>query len=339
MSRKLLKGFSVPLIIAAILIAAPVFSQDNSKAISGTVTDGETGEGLPGVSVYVSGTTTGTITDIDGKYQIRVSDDAILIFSYVGYVNQEIAVNNQSTIDVALATDLQSLEEVVVVGYGEVKKSDLTGSVVSMDSKQLAKTNKVDAVSALQGQVPGVVIQRTDNKPGAGGFNIRIRGASTINTNETASNGGFNPGQNPLFIVDGIFVSDISFLNPADIERMDVLKDASATAIYGSRGSNGVVIIQTKRGASGKMTVRYNNYVGVKEAYHLPPMFDADGYVQFVKDVVVGNEFAQTNGDLSMRASDVDIADYFSDEEMENVANGVNTDWVDLILKNGLCLS
>ena len=335
MSRKLLKGFSVPLIIAAILIAAPVFSQDNSKAISGTVTDGETGEGLPGVSVYVSGTTTGTITDIDGKYQIRVSDDAILIFSYVGYVNQEIAVNNQSTIDVALATDLQSLEEVVVVGYGEVKKSDLTGSVVSMDSKQLAKTNKVDAVSALQGQVPGVVIQRTDNKPGAGGFNIRIRGASTINTNETASNGGFNPGQNPLFIVDGIFVSDISFLNPADIERMDVLKDASATAIYGSRGSNGVVIIQTKRGASGKMTVRYNNYVGVKEAYHLPPMFDADGYVQFVKDVVVGNEFAQTNGDLSMRASDVDIADYFSDEEMENVANGVNTDWVDLILKNG----
>ena len=308
---------------------------DVAVAVTGTVTDQETGEGLPGVTVLEQGTTNGTITDYNGNYKLNVEEGASLVFSFVGYLNQTIKVAGQSTIDIQMATDVRALEEVVVIGYGEVKKSDLTGSVVSMDDKKLEKVNKVDAVSALQGQVPGVAIQRTDNKPGAGGFNIRIRGASTINSNETASQGGFNPGQNPLFIVDGIFVSDISFLNPADIARMDVLKDASATAIYGSRGSNGVVIIKTKQGQSGQLKVRYNNYVGVRQAYHLPKIFDAAGYVDFIKDVVVGREFAQTNGDLTMRASDVDISNYFDAEEMANVANGVDTDWVDLILQNG----
>lgn len=335
MRRALTNGMAVPVFLVCVLLALPGFAQDSEKVVTGTVTDGENNQGLPGVSVSIEGTTSGTITDVDGNYKISVNESATLVFSYVGYVSEEVAVGNQSVIDVSLIPDLTSLDEVVVIGYGEIKKSDLTGSVVSMDAKQLEKANKVDAVSALQGQVPGVVVQRTNNKPGDGGFNIRIRGASTINSNETAEQGGFSPGQNPLFIVDGVFVSDISFLNPSDIERMDVLKDASATAIYGSRGSNGVVIIKTKRGDTGKLSVRYNNYVGFKQAYHLPEIFNADEYVQFVKDVVVGNEFAETNGDLSFRSSDVNIEDYFSEEELENYADGVDTDWVDLILQNG----
>ncbi|MEK6478981.1 TonB-dependent receptor [Catalinimonas sp. 4WD22] len=304
-----------------------------AKTITGKVTD-ENNDPLPGVSILVKNTTTGTVTDIEGNYRLNVSDDATtLVFSSVGYTTEEVAIGDQNVINVSLVPDIQALGEVVVVGYGEVKRTDLTGSVVSMDAEQLEKVNKVDAVSSLQGQVPGVVIQRTDNKPGSGGFNIRIRGASTINTNETAAQGGFNPGQNPLFIVDGIFVDDISFLNPADIERMDVLKDASATAIYGSRGSNGVVIIKTKRGSEGKLSVRYNNYVGVKQAYHLPPNYNGPEYVEFLKDVVVGNQFA--SGDLDYRREDVVLSDYLDEEEMQNVADGVNTDWVDLILQNG----
>ncbi len=307
--------------------------QSEKITISGNITDLDTGNGLPGVTVLQNGTLNGSISDVDGNYKISVDKGATLTFSYVGYISQEIQVSSSTKIDIVMQVDFQSLEEVVVIGYGEVKKNDLTGSVVSMDTEALEKTNKIDAVSALQGQVPGVVIQRTDNKPGGGGYNIRIRGASTINSNETSSQGGFNPGQNPLFIVDGIFVTDISFLNPTDIERMDVLKDASATAIYGSRGSNGVVIIKTKKGKSGKLSVRYNNYFGSKQAYHLPPVYDTDGYVEFLKDVVVGNAFA--TGDLSYNRDDVVQSDYLDSEELQNVNDGVSTDWVDLILKNG----
>lgn len=321
-----------------VVIAAEVFESANAEVkaevtVKGKITDQDTGEPLPGVTILEKGTANGTISDFNGDYKITVNSESILVFSFVGYTNQEETVGGRSVIDVVLAPDVQALEEIVVIGYGEVKRADLTGSVVSMDSRKIASANKIDAASALQGQVPGVVIQRTDNKPGGGGMNIRIRGASTINTNETASQGGFNPGQNPLFIVDGIFVDDISFLNPADIDRMDVLKDASATAIYGSRGSNGVVIIKTKRGASGKLSVRYNNYVGVKQAYHLPTIQDGPGYVEYLKDVVVGNQYA--SGNYNYTRDDVVLSDWLDAEELQNVADGVSTNWVDLILQNG----
>lgn len=301
--------------------------------VTGKVVDPETNEGLPGVTVLAKGTTNGTITDVEGNYKISVDPQATLVFSFVGYAPMEVAVNGRTTIDVSMELDVQSLEEVVVIGYGEVKRADLTGSVVSMDSKQIEKTNKVDAISSLQGQVPGVVIQRTDNRPGGGNFNIRIRGSSTINNDETAFRGGYVPGQNPLFIVDGMFVNDISFLNPADIERMDVLKDASATAIYGSRGSNGVVIIKTKRGSSGKLTVRYNNYFGVKQATHLPPIMDAEKFYNLAVDMGVGREFA--TGNLNFTRDDVDINTYMSAGLQQNYADGVDTDWIDLISQNG----
>ena len=301
--------------------------------VNGTVTD-PTGFPLPGVTVLKKGTTSGTITDGNGNYSIsEVSADATLIFSFIGMKSQEVFVDGRTKIDVVLQEETIGLDEVVAIGYGSVKKADLTGSVSSVDRQKLERANKVDAISALEGQTAGVVIQRTDNKPGSGGFNIRIRGASTINSNQTADQGGFNPGQNPLFIVDGIFVDDISFLNPGDIERMDILKDASATAIYGSRGSNGVILIETKQGKEGKLRITYNNYFGFKQAYHLPAMQDATGYVELVKDAVVGNEFAA--GNLDYRKSDVVLSDFLDSEELQNVADGVNTDWVDLILVNG----
>ncbi|MGY5353349.1 SusC/RagA family TonB-linked outer membrane protein [Wenyingzhuangia sp. IMCC45467] len=287
---------------------------------------------IPGANVIIKGTSKGTITDFDGNYELNIAKGDVLEMSYIGYKTKEITYNGEPILNVRLEETNTQLDEVIIVGYGTVKRKDVTGSVASMNSEALEKTNKVDAVSALQGQAPGVVIQRTDNKPGSGGFNIRIRGASTINSNDS---NGFNPGQNPLFIVDGIFVEDISFLNPADIERMDVLKDASATAIYGSRGSNGVVLIETKKGKTGKLKINYSNYVGIKQAYHLPPMFNSKQYVQFVKDAAVGNEFSKTNGDLTYRSDDVVLSDYFDTQELQNIADGVDTDWIDLILNNG----
>ncbi|PMD92291.1 SusC/RagA family TonB-linked outer membrane protein [Siphonobacter sp. BAB-5405] len=319
--------------------SSPVASQQPSlevqdQVITGKVTD-EKGEGLPGVNILLKGTSRGNTTDAEGNFKLTIPENAdnTLVFSLVGYMSQEVAVGTRTTLDVQLKQDIKSLEEVVVIGYGTVKKSDVTGAVASIDSKNIEKVNRVDAASAIQGQVPGVMVQRTDNKPGSGGFNIRIRGASTIHTTETAANAGYTPGQNPLFIVDGIFVNDISFLNPADIDRMDVLKDASATAIYGSRGTNGVVIIQTKKGESGKLTVRYNNYVGVKEVYHLPPIYNTTGYVDYLKDVVVGNQYA--SGNYNFTRNDVNLPNYLNAEELKNINDGVSTNWIDLITRKG----
>lgn len=329
-----MKKLNFKFLMLALLIGLSSNTWAQTLEVSGVVVDDQNVT-MPGVSVIVKGTTTGTVTNFDGEFGITVpTGTEILVFSFVGCETQEITLDGKTTsYQVKLATSTIGLDEVVAIGYGTVKKSDLTGSVTSVGAKQLAKANKVDAVSAMQGQTAGVVIQRTDNKPGAGGYNIRIRGASTINTNQTANQGGFTPGQNPLFIVDGIFVDDISFLNPADISRMDILKDASATAVYGSRGSNGVVLIATKRGKRGKLKVDYSNYFGVKQAYNLPSIFNSAGYVQLVKDAAVGGQFA--SGNLSYRASDVDITEFFDAEEQQNVADGIDTDWVDLLLKTG----
>ncbi|RXG12425.1 TonB-linked SusC/RagA family outer membrane protein [Leeuwenhoekiella aestuarii] len=330
---------TLALLSTTTIMAAPLFAEISfsyeQKTISGVVYDTQSGETLPGVSVSIKGANTGTITDLDGSFQLQVEPGAVLVFSYVGYLTQEVPVQNQTSLTVNLETDIQSLEEVAIIGYGKVKRSNLTGSVSTVSAETLEQTNKVDAVSSIQGQVAGVTVQRTDNKPGGGGFNIRVRGANTINTG--SGNGGYSPGQNPLFVVDGIFVDDISFLNPADIERMDVLKDAASAAIYGSRGTNGVVIIQTKKGKEGKMTVRYNNYVGFKEIYNLPPVFNGKSYIPFLRDVVVGNQFASNkDGNYGQySAAAVNINDYLSDEELQNIANGVSTDWVDLITRNG----
>ncbi|RAJ97471.1 TonB-linked SusC/RagA family outer membrane protein [Larkinella arboricola] len=253
------------------------------KTITGTVTS-ETGEGLPGVSVVIQGTTRGTTTDAQGSYRINVpNDETTLVFSFVGYVSQEQIVRARSIINVQLAPDTKSLNEVVVVGYGQVKKSDLTGAVASVPVEEIRKVAVTSLDQALQGRAAGVQITQNSGAPG-GSTSIRIRGGNSIQ------------GDNePLYVIDGIpFKNDgagsgssfnvLSTLNPSDIESISVLKDASSTAIYGSRGANGVVIITTKRGKAGKSTISLETYYGVQNVRRKYPVLNAREYAQFVND-------------------------------------------------------
>ena len=223
--------------------------------VTGTITSAEDATGLPGVNVIVKGTAQGTVTDIEGNYNIEVADEStVLTFSSVGFVSQEIVVGSQSVIDILLITDLTALEEIVVIGYGTMKKSDVTGSVSSVTPDELIDRPVVNIGQALQNKVSGVqVVKQGAGYPGSKPI-IRIRGTNSINSNSS-----------PLFVVDGIVGVNnaLENINPQDIETMDILKDASATAIYGTRGANGVIIITTKRGEVGKTRVSYNGSMTV----------------------------------------------------------------------------
>lgn len=215
-------------------------------SISGTVTDLNSGEALIGVSILVKGTGTGTITDIEGNYQIEVDEGQTLVFTYTGYAAQEIIVGQNPIIDVALSASVAELNEVVVVGYGVQRKRDVTGAIVSVDEEQLAQRTPVNVFEAIQGQMAGIQINTGSGAPGENGV-IRIRGAST-----------FNAGTSPLFILDGQPVDNIDNINPNDIKSIEVLKDGASAAIYGSRSANGVIIVTTKSGQSGKTSITAN---------------------------------------------------------------------------------
>lgn len=218
------------------------------RLISGKVTD-PSGAGLPGVTIQLKGTTSGTVSDIDGKYKINVSGGT-LVFSYIGFVNQEIEITNQSVIDVLLLEDTRLLNEVVVIGYGAQKKKDLSTAVVVVGEKDIKDRPIVSAAQALQGKAAGVQVTQPSGKPG-GGLAVRVRGATSV----IASN-------EPLYVVDGVPTTDISGLSPLDIASMTVLKDASSSAIYGARAANGVVLISTKRGKDDAPVISFNTYYG-----------------------------------------------------------------------------
>jgi len=210
------------------------------RTITGTVSASDTKETLPGTSVLIKGTTTGSVSDINGRYTIKVSQfPAVLLFSYVGYQSQEVPVGDKLEIDIELQVQKTSLDEVVVIGYGTVRKSDLSGSVGSVKSEDITKITALNPVQSLQGKVAGVQVTSTSGDPGESPV-VRIRGVGTFNNS------------NPIYVVDGIIMDNISFLNSADITSMEVLKDASATAIYGSRGANGVIMVTTKQGKIGQ---------------------------------------------------------------------------------------
>ena len=211
-------------------------AQQENRIIKGKVID-EKGETLIGVSILVKGTTIGTVTDFDGNFSLEVPKNGTLVISYVGYKSQEIKVSGRTDFAITLASDNKLLDEVVVVGYGVVKKSDLTGSVGSVKSETIAAKGSTSVMESLQGQVAGVNISQSSSRAGDG-FKIQIRGKSSLNEAE------------PLYVIDGVACDNMDFLNPMDIEKVDVLKDASSTAIYGSRATNGVVMITTKKGAS-----------------------------------------------------------------------------------------
>lgn len=251
------------ILLALILpICSLVYGQD---IISGKVTDSE-GEPLIGVNAMVKGTSRGAVTNIEGNFKLEASANDVIVLSYIGFVTEEVPVGNRSNIEVSLMEDIESLQEVVVVGYGTQKKSDITGAVTSVKADQLQEIATPDVLQALQGRVAGVQIIANSGEPGAG-MRIRIRGT-----------GSLNAGSDPLYVVDGFQTGDISYLNPNDIESMEILKDASATAIYGSRGANGVVLISTKKGKVGKPQFTFDAYGGVQQAARLMPLTNAAEY-------------------------------------------------------------
>ena len=251
----LLSAFSVNAAMAAPAPAGTVdevMAVQQGKKVTGVVVDG-TGEPVIGANVVVKGTTNGTITDFDGNYTIEgVSANDVLVVSYIGYLSQEIPVGSQSAINVTLKEDSQALDEVVVVGYGTQRKSDVTGSIAVADAEDILRGDNFNALAGLKGKASGVNIFTNSGQPG-GATRVMIRGIGTINSSS-----------NPLYVVDGVVMEDFQFLNPNDIERMEVLKDASATAIYGARGANGVIMVTTKRGKDGEgVSVNYAGYISV----------------------------------------------------------------------------
>ncbi|MGZ3767611.1 MAG: TonB-dependent receptor plug domain-containing protein, partial [Mucilaginibacter sp.] len=253
------------------------------RQVTGKVTNDD-GSPITGVNVMVKGSNTGTVTDADGNFSVSIPDGpATLVFTSVGFEKKEVAVNNQKSITVALSLQNKELNEVVVIGYGLARKSDLTGSVASIKAEDLKKTQVTSFDQALQGRAAGVQVTQLSGKPGAE-TSIRIRGTSSINA-----------GNEPLYVIDGMLVSSdgadmstgvtrgprigpLSSINPSDIESIEILKDASATAIYGSRGANGVVLITTKRGRSGMGSVNFETYYGVQQISHKVNVLDAEQF-------------------------------------------------------------
>ena len=239
------------------------------KSVSGTVLD-KAGMSVIGASVVVKGTGNGTITDLDGKFVLsNVPEDATLEISFVGYKSQLIPVQGKTTVDVTLEEDTETLDEVVVIGYGSVKKSNLTGAVASMGQEAIKDRPMARAESALQGQLAGVTVRTTTGEPGAD-MQIRVRGAASVNASA-----------DPLYVVDGVPTTTLSGINPSDILSIEVLKDAASAAIYGSRGSNGVVIVSTKKGKSGKPTVSFNASVGIQTLEKKLDVLSATEWMEF----------------------------------------------------------
>ncbi|GAB4021331.1 TonB-dependent receptor [Spirosoma koreense] len=282
--------------------------------ITGTVTS-ETGEGLPGVSVVLKGTTRGTTTDAEGTYKLVVPDDpgskatTTLVFSFVGYSNQEVLVGNRTTVDVQLAPDQKSLNEVVVVGYGTQQKEDITGAIAIASAKELKDPPVAQVAQMLQGKLVGVRIDQVSGRPGEG-MNIKVRGSVSITA-----------GANPLYVVDGMPITgDINTINPAEIESISVLKDAASSSLYGSRAGNGVVLIQTKQAKAGKTQIDFNAYYGfekIPDARKLK-MMNAEQYAQFQKEI------AESNG-RAVNPAFQNPAQYA----------GKGTNWFDVVTRTG----
>lgn len=254
------------------------------RVVTGTVTEADTGDPIPGANVVVKGTASGTVTDLDGKYSVNIEDEsAVLVFSFVGFVSYEVQVGNQTVIDVSLESDITALSEVVVTGYGTQEKKEITSAVASVKEEAFQVGNVQDAAQLIQGKVAGLTIVRAGANPNAG-FSVRLRGLSTFNND--------NPG--PLVVVDGVIGADLNNVDPNDIESMDVLKDASASAIYGTRGANGVIIVTTKTGKKGTLQVDYNGFVSADSPYRFPDMLSADEWREFSQELGLGVDFGES---------------------------------------------
>jgi TonB-linked SusC/RagA family outer membrane protein len=337
------------LLMAFIVTISSAIAQ---KQVTGKVTD-DSGQPLPGATIVVKGTTNGTVSNTNGNYSIlNVPEDAVLVFSFVGMLSQETTVGNQTTINVTMVAETIGLEEVVAIGYGVQKKSDVTGAVTSVSSEEINSRPVKNAVEAMQGKAAGVDIT-SNERPGTIG-SINIRGVRSL----TASN-------SPLYVVDGIplltgtvntavsssnsvTLGGIDNLNPNDIQSIDILKDASATAIYGSRGANGVVLITTKQGKAGKFTLNFDTSVTTEEIHEFSPLFSAEGYIEYrrwAKYFIVG-QTDYPRGDQPTQANDAKI--FVGDNTAwDNILKGwsgstwdgsklTTTNWMDLVTRTGI---
>lgn len=286
-----------------------------NRTVTGTVTSGTDGEALIGVSVQIQERpAVGTITDLDGKYSIQARSNETLIFSYIGYQTQKIKAN-KTIVNVQLKEDSKILDEVVVVGYGTMKRSDLTGAVTSVSEDEIKQSVVTSLDQALQSRAAGVSVTQNSGAPG-GGISVSIRGINSLNGNE------------PLYVVDGVAISGnnntnssvLSAINPSDIVSMEILKDASATAIYGSRASNGVVLITTRQGQAGKTQISYEGYYGLQQ---LPKKLD----------VMNLREYAEYQ---NMRAEIIGFGERAEFADISLLGEG--TDWQDEIFRMPPCI-
>lgn len=289
-----------------------------TKTVKGTIID-ESGEPLIGVSIVVKGTSTGTITDFNGNFSINLpAGRKELVISYIGYKEQTVTVTGNGPVNVKMVSDTQALDEVVVVGYGTMKKRDLTGAITSVKSEDVVMNPSSNPMQALQGKVAGLDITRESGQAGSG-VKMQLRGNRSFQKDSG----------NPLFIIDGM-PGDYSTLNPNDIESIEVLKDASSTAIYGSSGANGVILITTKGGKEGKAIVNFNAYVGVNGWSRTPEMRSGESYIQTLRDASVG----AGDGRWSSVADDKNL--FTTDAEWNAHQNGQYIDWVDALLKTSV---
>ncbi|WP_245586403.1 SusC/RagA family TonB-linked outer membrane protein [Olivibacter sitiensis] len=296
------------LLFNASLMAAGHPTMDSrwlQQQVTGSVLD-ENGEGLPGASVRVKNTTVGAATNVSGKFQITVEEGQTLIFSFTGYRTKEILYQGEKELNVQMEVDAANLDEVVVVGYASQRKSTITGALTNVNMSDLESRRVPNVAQTLQGQVAGVQITQSTGAPGDG-INVRIRGEGTIGNN------------NPLYVVDGVPSRDITFLNPADIESMSVLKDASAASMYGSRASAGVVVITTKMGKSDRNMFSIDYFTGIQQATHLPQLLDAEQYMNTLEKAWNNSGYAGQNP-------------YTLDKGRTDFAN---TDWLDELFETG----
>ena len=280
-----------------------LFAQE--RTVSGTVTSADDGMPIPGVSVVIEGTTTGTVTDFDGNYDIRVNPGDVLNFSFVGFVTKTISLVDQNVINVALQTNTSELDEVVVVGYGTQRKALVTGANLQVDGDELQNQSRTNPLEALQGKTPGVQITSTSGQPGSG-LNVTIRGL------------GSTGGNSPLYVVDGVLTGDISYLNNADIESISILKDAASAAIYGSQASNGVVLVTTKGGKLNSSKITFDQYYGFQSVPHKIDLLNAKEYA------TIFNEAAVNMGRQP----------YFTTMQIQNL--NTDTDWMDYMFEDNV---
>lgn len=308
--KKIYKRLCVPVLL--LLLCINLAAQQ--RTITGTVKE-SSGSPMPGVNVVVKGTTNGTLTDAEGVFSIAARPNDVLVFSFIGYKHEERSVEQQTRIDIILQEDIQTLDEVVVIGYGTAKRQDVTGAISSINSEEIAKTRPVTFEQALQGKVPGMVVQQISGQPG-GAVSVQIRGLSSFS------------GGSPLYVIDGIIIggtatlgagtNPLAGINPSEIESVDVLKDASATAIYGSQATNGVIIITTKRGQVAPPRITYDGYYGFQQLPKKLPVMNLREFATFINERNTGLGWG------------FDTREEFANPEYL----GEGTDWQDELFRN-----